>query len=79
VLNTHQKYAGTQYTTTVAMLVVALVFSPVVLLISRPSGYFGPSVALACTTFCVAFAFMNWKKHSELTIPTIMSPRSRPK
>lgn len=74
MLNIKQKYVGTQYTMTVAMLIVAFVFSPAVLLLSRPFGYVAPSIALACSAFCVAFAFINWKKHSELTIPSITAP-----
>ena len=70
------RYAGTRYTVGVAMLVVACVFSPAVLLLSRPAGYVAPAMALACSISCVAFAFINWKKHSELTIPSITSPTS---
>jgi hypothetical protein len=76
------KYAGTRYTIGVAMLVVACVFSPAVLLLSRPSGYVAPALALACSVFCVAFAFINWKKHSDLTVPSItstISPRRKSK
>jgi hypothetical protein len=79
MLNSQQKYAGTQYTMIVALLVVACVFSPALLLLSRPFGYVAASVALACSSFCVAFAFIHWKKYSELTIPSITSalPRSK--
>jgi hypothetical protein len=76
-MSDNQKYAGTRYTISVAMLVVACVFSPALLLLSRPSGYVAPSVALACSAFCVTIAFINWKKHSELTIPSIASPGPR--
>ena len=79
MLDSRQKYVGTGYTITVAMLVLACVISPGLLLLSRPSGYVAPSVALACSAFCVAIAFIHWKKYSELTIPSITSPRPRSK
>ena len=79
MLSTQRKYAGTRYTIAVAMLVVAFVFSPALLLLSRPSGYVAPSVALAFSAFCVAIAFIHWKNYSELTIPSITSPGPRPK
>ena len=75
--NNQQKYAGTRYTIAAAMLIVAFVLSPALLLLSRPFGYFAPSVALACSAFCVTFAFISWKKYSELTIPSIASSPQR--
>jgi hypothetical protein len=77
MLNSQQKYAGTRYTIIVAMLVVACVFSPALLLLSRSFGYVAASVALVCSAFCVAVAFIHWRKYSELTIPSITSPRPR--
>lgn len=79
MFNSQQKYAGTRYTIVVAMLVVACVFSPALLLFSRPSGYLAPSVALACSIFCIAIAFIHREKYSELTIPSITSPPPRSK
>ena len=77
--NSQQQYAGTRYTFTIATLVVACVVTPAVLFLSRPSGYVAPSVAIAFSVFCVAIAFINWKKHSELTIPSITRPSLRSK
>lgn len=79
MLNRQQKYAGTRYTITVTMLVVACVISPALLLLSRPSGYVAPSVALACSAFFGVLAFLHWKRYSELTIPSITSPSLRSK
>ena len=56
MLDPHQKPTAIQYTTTVALLVVAFVFSPAVLLVSRPAGYLSVSLALVCSLLCVAFA-----------------------
>ncbi len=79
MLNSQQQYAGTRYTVIGAMLVVACVFSPALLLLSRPWGYVAPSLALACSALCVTIAFIHWKKYSQLTIPSITSPRRRSK
>lgn len=65
-----EKSTGTGYTTTVAFLLVAFVFSPAVLIISRPFGYVSVSLAVACSAICVILAWVNWKK-SQLTIPSI--------
>lgn len=75
----HQKYTGTQYTMTIALLLMAFVFSPVVLLVSRPVEYLSVSLAIVCSALCAGFAWINWKKHSELTIPSIEAPNTRSK
>ena len=66
-----QKATGTEYTNTVALLVVAFLFSPAILFFFRPLGYLSVSVAIACSGLCVALAWVNWKKASQLTIPSI--------
>ena len=77
MIKSHQKYTGTQYTMTVALLIVAFIFSPAVLMVSRPLGYVSVSLALACSALCVILAWVNWKRHSELTIPSIATHHSR--
>jgi hypothetical protein len=74
-----QKPTGTQYTMTVALLVAAFVFSPAALLVSRPNGYGFLSLALIFSSLCVILAWINWKRNSELTIPSIatQSPRAK--
>lgn len=71
MFDSHQKPTGTGYTTTVALLAVAFVFSPVVLFISRPIGYVTASLAIACSVFCAGWAWVNWKKSSQLSMPSI--------
>jgi hypothetical protein len=66
-----QKSTGTEYTTTVAFLVVAFIFSPAILLFFRPMGYLSVSLAVACSAICVVMAWVNWKKSSQLSIPSI--------
>ena len=73
MLESYQKSTGTGYTTTVALLAVAFIFSPALLLISRPFGYGAVSLAVACSTMCAGWAFVNWKKSSQLTMPSIIT------
>lgn len=75
MLESYQKSTGTGYTTTVALLAVAFVFSPAVLFISRPFGYGAASLALACSVLCAGWAWVNWKKSSRLSMPSIASER----
>ncbi len=66
-----QKSAGTGYTTTVALLTVAFIFSPAALVVLRPVGYVSVSLAIACSALCVTLAWVNWRRSSQLTIPSI--------
>jgi len=67
MFDSDQKPTGTGYTTTVALLIMAFIFIPAVLVASRPF----LSLASACSALCVILAWVNWKKSSRLTIPSI--------
>jgi hypothetical protein len=73
------KSTGTRYTMTAALLLVAFIFSPIVLIASRPFGYVSVALALACSALCVAWAWVNGNKYSALTIPSIVTPSVRMK
>ncbi|MBZ5674477.1 MAG: hypothetical protein LAP61_09550 [Acidobacteriia bacterium] len=75
MLESYQKSTGTGYTPTVALLAVAFVFSPALLFISRPFGYGAVTLAAACSTVCAGWAWINWKKSSQLSMPSIMTKR----
>ena len=79
MFDSQQKPTGTQYTMTIALLVVAFIFSPAVLYVSRPFGYASLALALACSALCIALAGLYWKKYSHLTIPSIEAPDPRAK
>jgi hypothetical protein len=76
MFETSQKSTGTRYTTTVAFLVMAFIFSPAVLIVSRPMGYLSISLAVACSAGCIALAWVNWKRSSQLFIPSIVIQRA---
>lgn len=77
MLDPHQKPTGTRYTTTAALAIAAAVFSPVVLVLSRPFGQASISLAIAFSAVCLALAWLSWWKYSRLTIPSIESPSPR--
>ncbi|MDX1984515.1 MAG: hypothetical protein SFV51_29860 [Bryobacteraceae bacterium] len=74
--DSQQLYAGTRYTTVGALLAAGVVFSPAMLLLATPVGYVSVSVAVACSTLCVALAWANLRWYSRLTIPSIATPRA---
>lgn len=73
MFESHQKSTGTGYTSTVALLAVAFIFSPAVLFISRPIGYVSASLAIVCSMVTAGWAWINWKRSSQLSIPSITS------
>ncbi len=66
-----QKSTGTTYTTVAALLVVAFVFIPTLLMVSRPFGYLSILLATACSGGCVILAWELWRKFSRLTMTSI--------
>ena len=79
MVDTQQKSTGTGYSTTVAFLVVAFIFIPAALMFSGPFGYVSVSLAIACSTLCVALAWLTWKKSSQRSIPSIATQEARAK
>jgi hypothetical protein len=79
MFDTQQKATGTGYTTTVAFLVVAFIFSPAALLFYGHYGYVSVSLAVVFSAICVALAWVNWRKSSQLSIPSIAIEDARAK
>ena len=71
MFETSEKSTGTGYTTTVAFLIVAVVFSPAALMFFRPFGYLSVGLAVACSAICLALAARSWKKSSHRSMPSI--------
>lgn len=67
------KSTGREYTATVALLVVAFVVSPAILIVSGPVEIFSLSLAIACSALAMALAWVTWKRSSQLSIPSIAS------
>jgi hypothetical protein len=73
------KSTGTQFTTTVALLAMAVLFCPALLVLSGHIGYPAISLALAGSACFLALAWVSWTKYSRLTIPSIETPVTRGK
>jgi hypothetical protein len=71
MFDSHLKSTGRDYTVTVALLAVAFIFSPAVLIASQPFGYWLLSSAIACSAISGTWAWVHWKKSSQLSIPSI--------
>jgi len=79
MFESQQKPTGTSYTTTAALLAVALVVSPAVLIISRPFGHIALGFAIGCSALCLGLAWVNWKTSSRVSIPSIETPKGKGK
>jgi hypothetical protein len=67
----YEKTTGTQYTFTIALLTLAFVFCPALLLLWGRLGFVPISLAVITSTLCVVLAWLNWTKYSRLTIPSL--------
>jgi hypothetical protein len=70
MISSHQKSTGTSYTTTVA-LIAAAVLSPTVLAMSRPVETSAISLAFGISGVCLILAWINWRRASHLSIPSL--------
>ena len=76
VFDSNRKSTGTDYTATFALLAMALIFSPVALIMT--GGYVSFSTAATISIVCLALAWFRWKNHSQLSISTIgTSPKRK--
>jgi hypothetical protein len=79
MFESHQKSTGTGYTTTVALLAVALVFSPAALFFIRPFSYLSLGLAASCSVVCLGLAGVSWKRLSQLSIPSLVTQEEKSK
>jgi hypothetical protein len=73
------KPAGTSYTATAALLILAFIFIPAALIVSRPFGNFALAAAIACSVICIGLARMHWMKSSRLSIGSIVDRGTGPR
>lgn len=77
MLVANERPTGTNYTATVALLILAFIFIPVILITSRPISYFSLAAAIICSVVCISLARSNWTKFSQLSIPSIADRETR--
>lgn len=73
------KSTGTQYTPTVALLAVALIFSPAILLLTGRFGYGPILLAVSTNVLSLLLAWVLWTRNSRMTVPSIQTPFTRSK
>ena len=71
-----KKPTGTVYTPTIAFLVLAFIFSPAILVVTRPFGYISVMLAIACSVACLALAWLSWKKFAEVPASSVSIPKT---
>ena len=79
MFDSQRKSTGRGYTATVSLFALAFIFSPALLILSRPVGSLSISLAIVCSAACAALAFISWKRTSELFIPSIANPGTEAK
>jgi uncharacterized membrane protein len=62
---------GTSYTATAALLILAFIFVPAVLIVSRPVGDMSLLAAIVCSAICIGLARNGWMARSQLSIYSI--------
>jgi len=70
LFDSHLKSTSRNYTVIVALLAIAFIFSPAVLLSSRPIGKWSFLFAVACSVSSVIWAWIHWRRSSRLSIPS---------
>jgi heme O synthase-like polyprenyltransferase len=71
MFDTSQKSTGTGYTTTVAFLIVAVVFIPAALMFFNNFGTIAIALAGVGSVVCLGLAWRSWKNSSQLSIPSL--------
>lgn len=79
MLVANEKSTGTSYTGTAALLILACVFIPAILIASRPIGYFSLAAGIIGSVICIGLARRNWMRSSQLSISSISAPPTRTK
>lgn len=77
MFHSQEKYTGTQYTATVALLALAMIFIPLLMLLTGRNGLVSTLAACAGSMACVLMAWVSWTKYSHLTMPSIAVQRRR--
>jgi len=75
--NTRQRYADTQHASTIGFLVLVPVFSPAVLVLSRPFGGASVSLAAVFSALCTVLAWFAWIRDSRQPRMSVVTQPTR--
>lgn len=70
MFDSQQKSFGAQYTVTAALLIVAFVFCPLLLLAVWPLNVLSFALTLLCSTVCMSLACVSWN-YSKLSMTAV--------
>jgi hypothetical protein len=79
MFDSHLKSTGRDYTTIVALLGGAFIFFSAAMFAVLLPGYLSVPLALVCTTICVIFSWVIWKKSPQRLIPSAVIPSGEAK
>jgi hypothetical protein len=79
VFDSHLKSTGRDYSLTIALLAVGALLVPASMFANRAAGSGALTIAAAGSLVCLVLAWVNWKRNSQLTIPTIEDERTTTK
>lgn len=77
LIHSLQKFADTRYTSTVAFLLLAMIFSPAVLILTRPFGELSVTMAAVFSASCIALACVAWSKDSKRQLLSVVTQPTR--
>jgi hypothetical protein len=59
------------YTTTVALLAMAFVFIPALVVVSQPLSALLAAAAVGVSVLCAVLAWFHWKRSAKISVPAI--------
>jgi hypothetical protein len=76
MFQTSQKTSGIDYTATIALAALGIVFSPAVILMSGHFDGGRVTMALIFSAACLLLSWVSWHYYSRRSIPTLENPAS---
>ena len=73
----YEKSTGTRFPKIVALLVLAFVFTPAVLFVSRPIASPLVFLSILFSSICATAAWVNWRTYSRLSLAPISTLKFR--
>lgn len=70
--DSHRIYTGADYTPTIALVALALVFCPALFVLSAPVGDVSITAAFAFSGACLTLAGFLWTRFSALSIASVV-------
>lgn len=76
MFDSHQKSTGRDYSLTAALLAFGIMLVPALLLANHSVSRMALILSSIGSLVCLCVAWLNWRRNSKLTIPTIEDERT---